>query len=79
LQEVERQGIALAGAATARSHLPAALDVTLRLPVLTPGTLAVRVGVSTRAGLPLVDKLVKGGVLREATGRGAWRAYALAG
>ena len=79
LQEMERRGLALADAATARSRLPAAVDAVLRLPVLTPGVLAAHAGVSTRAGLALVDRLVKGGVLREATGRGAWRAYALAG
>jgi len=78
LQEVERRGVALAAAATSRSRLPTALDVALRLPVLTPGALAVRAGVSARAGLALVGRLVKGGVLREVTGRGAWRAYALA-
>ena len=50
----------------------------LRLPVLTPGVLATHTSISTRAGLALVDRLVQGGVLREATGRGAWRAYALA-
>lgn len=78
LQELERRGLALAEAATARSRLPAALDAALRLPVLTPGTLAARTGVSARAGLALVGRLEAAGVLREATGRGAWRAYALA-
>ncbi len=78
LQDAERRGLALAAAGTARSRLPAALDAALRLPVLTSGTLAARAGISTRASLALVGRLVKGGVLREATGRGAWRAYALA-
>ena len=78
LQEMECRGLALAASATARSRLPAALDAVLRLPVLTPGTLAARTGVSTRAGLALVGRLVKEGVLREATGRDAWRAFVLA-
>ena len=77
LREAERRGLALAEAATARSRLPAALEAALRLPVLTPGTLAARTGVSTRAGLALVGRLEAAGVLREVTGRGAWRAYAL--
>lgn len=78
LQDAERRGLALADAVTTRSRLPAALEIALRSPVLTPATLAARVGVSTRAGLALVDRLVRAGVLREATGRGAWRAYAIA-
>ena len=78
MQGLERRGLALADAATARSRLPAAVEAALRLPVLTLGMLAAHAGVSTRVGLALVDRLVKGGVLREATGRGAWRAYALA-
>ncbi len=78
LQDAERRGLALADTATARSRLPAALDAALRLPVLTPATLAARAGVSTRAGLALADRLVRAGVLREATGRSAWRAYAIA-
>lgn len=75
---MERRGLTLAAAATARSRLPAALDAALRLPVFTPGTLAARVGVSARAGLALVGQLEDAGVLEESTGRAAWRAYALA-
>ena len=78
LQAAQARGLALAAAATARSHLPAALDAALRLPVLNARMLAAQLGVSTRAGLALVGQLAAAGVVREVTGRGAWRAYTVA-
>jgi hypothetical protein len=78
LLAMERHGRALAGSVTARSHLPAAVDAALRLPALSARRLAAHAGISTRAGVALADQLVRVGVLREATGRGAWRAYVLA-
>ncbi len=62
----------------AGGHLPAAAEVALRRPLVTAGSLADALGVTARAGLDLTDRLVAAGLLREATGRRAWRAYVLA-
>jgi hypothetical protein len=62
-------------AATARSHVPGAAALVLRHPVITARLLGERLGLSPRAGLGLAGQLVRAGVLREATGRGAWRAW----
>lgn len=81
-QELTRLEAAAAKAAglrrTARSRLPAAADLALRLPVLTGRDLATRLGISHQAALGLLTQLVAAGVLREATGRAAWRAFAIA-
>ena len=63
---------------SARSRLRAAGAVALREPLITGCLLARRLGVSARAGLDLATRLVAAGVLREMTGRAAWRAFAIA-
>jgi hypothetical protein len=63
---------------TARSHLPAAAALALRAPVLTASGLARRLRLSPQAALGLLAQLVAAGVLKEATGRAAWRAFAVA-
>lgn len=63
--------------ATARSHLPEALEAAVRTPILTAGTLGRMLGVSSRAGADLIGKLAAAGLLREATGRKAWRGFVL--
>lgn len=60
---------------TARSRLPDAAALALRSPVLTAAGLASRLRVSHQAALGLIRQLVTAGVLREATGRAAWRAF----
>ena len=55
-----------------------AAAVALREPLVTGRLLARRLGVSGRAGLDLATRLVEAGVLREMTGRAAWRAFAVA-
>lgn len=62
---------------SARSHLPRVLDIAVSLPIVTGRMVAEGVGVSTRAGADLVGRLVAAGVLREATGRKAWRGFVL--
>ena len=52
--------------------------MALSEPLITGRLLANRLDVSTRAGLDLADRLVEAGVVRELTGRSAWRAFALA-
>jgi HTH DNA binding domain len=63
---------------TARSHLPGAADLALRLPVLTARTLAERLQVTPQAALGLIRQLAAAGLLREPTGRQAWRAFVVA-
>jgi hypothetical protein len=62
---------------TARSHLPAAAALALRPPVLTAAGLARQLRLSPQAALGLLAQLVAAGVLREATGRAAWRAFVI--
>jgi len=63
---------------TARSQLPAAAALALRLPVLTARGLAGRLRISPQAALGLLKQLADAGVLREATGRASWRAFVVA-
>lgn len=63
---------------TARSHLPAAAALALRRPVITARLMASSLGVSHRAALGLTRQLEADGVIREATGRAAWRAFTVA-
>jgi HTH DNA binding domain len=63
---------------TARSRLHEAGVVALREPLVTARLLARKLDISTRAGLDIAAKLIQAGVLREITGRDAWRAFALA-
>lgn len=73
LQEAERRAAGLAR--TKRSHLPRAAELALRRPVLTARLLADRLEVSHQAALGLLKQLIAAGVVREATGRAAWRAF----
>lgn len=63
--------------ATARSHLHDAVTVAVREPVITAGTLGRHLGVSSRAGGDLIARMAAAGLLREATGRKAWRGFVL--
>jgi hypothetical protein len=63
--------------ATARSRLPDALDAVLRAPVVTVDSLAKVLHVTPRAALGLLGQLTAAGIVREATGRASWRAFAL--
>ena len=64
--------------ATARSRLPGALEAVLRAPVVTSGSLAKTLDVTPQAALGLLRQLMTAGIVREATGRASWRAFALA-
>src|SRR5271165_3461178 len=76
LQRAETAGATLAR--TARSQLPRALDHVLRSPVVTARGLADHLSISPQAALGLLRQLVVAGVVREATGRAAWRAFTTA-
>jgi Tfp pilus assembly protein PilV len=76
LQRAEAAGATLAH--TSRSHLSRALDHVLRTPVVTARGLADVLSITPQAALRLVRQLIAAGVVREATGRAAWRAFATA-
>jgi hypothetical protein len=75
LQRAETSGAVLAR--TARSHLPSAVDLMLRRPVVTTRGLADSLGITSQAALGLLRTLMAAGVVREATGRAAWRAFSI--
>lgn len=75
LQAAERKTARLT--ARSHSHLPAAIAIALRIPVFTASHLAGRLGISTRAALTLIERMRAAGLLREMTGRTAWRAFAI--
>ena len=62
---------------TARSRLPDAIDVMVRIPVVTARDLAASLDVTPQASLGLLRQLLEAGIVREATGRAAWRAFTL--
>jgi hypothetical protein len=76
LQRAEAKAAGLAH--TARSHLPGAAALALRHPVVTPRVIASALGVTHRAALGLTRQLETSGIIRETTGRSAWRAFAVA-
>ena len=77
LCNVERKAATLK--AGGRSHLADAVAFALRAPVVTARGLGEGIGVSTRSALDLLKRLVDEGLLREATGRSAWRAFVVEG
>jgi HTH DNA binding domain len=76
LREAENKGRLLGP--TARSRLPDALDVILRAPIIRASSLARSLNVTPQAALGLLRQLLAAGIVREATGRASWRAFALA-
>jgi hypothetical protein len=76
LRRAETAGTTLAR--TARSQLPRALDHVLRTPVVTARGLAGQLAISPQAALGLLRQLTAATVVREATGRAAWRAFTTA-
>lgn len=76
LLEAEKKGRMLGS--TARSRLPQAVDAVLRAHIVTAASLAKAVDVTPQAALGLLKQLAAAGVVREATGKASWRAYALA-
>ena len=60
---------------SARSHLPAAIDAVIRAPIITARSLAKRLAITHQAALGLLKQLLEAGIIKEATGRSAWRAF----
>jgi hypothetical protein len=53
---------------TARSRLPDALDAMLRMPIVTPASLAASIRVTQRVSLNLLGRLTAAVIARKATG-----------
>ena len=77
LQSVAEQGRGVVAGGDKRSRLPDALDALLRAPALTPKALAARLKVAPQTGTALLRELEGKGVVREVTGRGSFRAFAI--
>lgn len=60
---------------TARSQLAKAIPAVIRAPVTTARGLANRLNITHQGALGLLRELMQAGIVREATGRGAWRAF----
>jgi len=61
------------------SRAQEAIDRLASKPVITAACLATSLGVSPTAAHGLLNRFVEEGLVREMTGRGAWRLYALSG
>lgn len=83
LREVQRlldahdRGATLTSGRDRRSRLPAAVKAALRTPALTPGALAQQIGVAPQTANDLLRQLAGARVVREVTGRMAFRAYSV--
>jgi hypothetical protein len=75
--EAAAQGRGLAVGGDKRSRLPDAVAALLRVPVPTPKALAARLGIAPLTGTALLRALVAKGLVREVTGRGSFRAFAI--
>jgi hypothetical protein len=67
----------LAAGLDKRARLPDAVDTLLRTPVLTPMALAARLKVAPHTATAVLRVPLRKGVVREVTGRGRFRAFAM--
>jgi hypothetical protein len=77
LEAAAEQGRGLAAGLDKRSRLPDAIEALLRTPVLTPKALAGKLGIAPQTATALARELQAKGVVREVTGRGSFRAFAV--
>ena len=77
LEAAAAQGRGFAAGGDKRSRLPDAIDALLRVPVLTPKALAAPLGIAPQTGTALLRQLAAKGLVREVTGRGSFRAFAV--
>ena len=78
LRAAETAGLAFAAREDKRSRLPDTVDLLLREPALTAPALARQLGITPQAVLRLLARLAQAGLVREVTGRGRFRAFAIA-
>ena len=77
LETAAEQGRGALAGTDRRSRLPDALDALLRAPVLTPKALAAQLRIVPQTATALLRTLQTEGVVREVTGRGSFRAFAV--
>ena len=77
LETAAAKGRRLAAALDKRARLPDAIDALLRHPVLTPKALAEQGRIAPQTATALLRDLQGRGVVREVTGRGSYRAFAI--
>ena len=77
LEAVAGQGRGLAAERDKRSRLPDAIEALLRIPVLTPKALAGTLGIAPQTATALLRELQAKRLVREVTGRGSFRAFAV--
>ena len=77
LEAAAEQGRGALAGTDRRSRLPDALDALLRAPVLTPKALAAQLRIVPQTATALLRTLQAEGVVREVTGRGSFRAFAV--
>jgi HTH DNA binding domain len=77
LIEAAERGQKLTVRCDRRSRLPDAVDALLRVPALTPKALATRLHVAPQTATALLRELQAKRLIRELTGRGSFRAFAL--
>ena len=77
LQAAADKGRGLLTRTDRRSRLPDALDILLRTSVLTPKALAARLRIAPQTATALLRDWQSRGVVREVTGRGRFRAFAV--
>jgi Fic family protein len=77
LDAAAEKGRALAARADKRSRLPGAIEALLRYPALTPNALAAELRIAPQTATALLRELQARGLVREVTGRGRFRAFAM--
>lgn len=77
LEAAAEKGRELVARADQRSRLPDAIDALLRAPVLTSTALATKLKTAPQTATTLLGELQARGLIREVTGRGRFRAYAI--
>jgi len=59
-----------------RSKVPAAIDLAMRMPILTARGVARRLALTPQGATSVLSKLVDAGILTEITSRKSWRVFA---
>jgi hypothetical protein len=77
LEAAAQKGRALAAQVDQRSRLPGAIESLLRHPALTPNALAAELQIAPQTATTLLRKLQAKSLVREVTGRGRFRAFAM--
>jgi len=77
LRAAEGAGLGFAAREDKRSRLPAVVELLVRQPALTAPALARRLAITPQAALRLLSRLEQAQLVREVTGRGSFRAFAV--